>query len=85
MNATVGAILLLFALLGGAWGWRRATKAVYRRLSPHSDRPDDMSASEHERRMIASRKRWRPVVCAMYGIGGALVGCAVLLAIALRY
>jgi hypothetical protein len=84
MNVTVGATLLFFALLGGVWGWYRATKAIYRRYSPHSDRPDEMSASEYERAIVRSRKRWRPVVCAMYSIGGALVGCVVLLAIALR-
>jgi len=78
----IGGVILLFAALGGFWGWRRSTNALYKRSSPYSERPDTMSVSEYQRGIVATRKRWRPFVVALYSLGGALVGCAVLLAIA---
>jgi hypothetical protein len=83
MNALIGGVLMLFAALGGFWGWRRGTKSLYRR-SLHSERPDSVSAYEYERRTIAARKRWRLFITAMFGIGGAVVGYGLLLAVALR-
>jgi len=43
-----------------------------------------MSVSEYQRGIITTRKRWWPFVVALYSLGGAMVGCAVLLAIAAR-
>jgi hypothetical protein len=83
MSPLIG-VILLFAALGAFWGWRRSTKALYRRSSPYSERPSTMSVSEYERRVITSRKRWRPVVAALYSIGGALAGCVMLLVVASR-
>jgi hypothetical protein len=80
----IGGVLLLFAALGGFWGWRRSTNALYWRSSPYSERPDTMSVSEYERAIVTSRKRWRPFVAALYSLGGALVGCAMLMVVATR-
>jgi hypothetical protein len=43
-----------------------------------------MSVSEYERGIITTRIRWRPFVVALYSLGGAVVGSAVLLVIATR-
>jgi hypothetical protein len=56
MNTLIGGVLMLFAALGGFWGWRRGTKSLYRR-SLHSERPASVSAYEYEHRTTAARKR----------------------------
>ena len=43
-----------------------------------------MSVSEYQRAIVKTRKRWRPFVVALYSLGGAVVGCAVMLVIATR-
>ena len=83
MHPAIAIALLLFAALGGLWGWRRGTKALHRR-SLHSERLNTMSAPEFERRTIAARKRHRLVSAAIYAIGGAVVGFGLLLAVALK-
>jgi hypothetical protein len=78
---TIGIVLLMFAAVGGFWGWYRATKALYRR-SGRSDRPDTISVSDYERQVVSARKRRRLVTTAAFTVGGAAVGFVLLLAVA---
>jgi hypothetical protein len=63
MNWIIGALLVLFAIAGGSWGWRKGTKDL---ASPPEryDRPIGVGRREHERPAAAyaadrCRRPWR--------------------------
>ena len=46
MSPVLAVTMLLFAIVGGIIGWRRATKPIYRRSMFDQDPPDGMSRRE---------------------------------------
>ena len=83
MNWIIGTLLVLFAIGGGSWGWRKGTKDL---ASPPEryDRPIGVGRREHERR-IQKRYRLRRTLLTVGGVlGGAAGGFAFLLVAAIR-
>jgi hypothetical protein len=78
-----GIAVVIFAVVGGVLGWRRGTRRIYWR-SIYSDRPDSMTPAEYERRLVRRRKRWRLMTTILFALASAVVGCIVVLAVALR-
>ena len=66
--------MLLFAIVGGIIGWRRATKPIYRRSMYEPDPPENMTRREFDRLVRRRRKRWRLVVTFLYALAGAAAG-----------
>jgi hypothetical protein len=50
MNWIIGTLLVLFAIAGGSWGWRKGTKDLASPPERH-DRPIGVGRREHERRI----------------------------------
>ena len=68
MNWLVGTALVLFALLGGGWGWWKGSKDLANPPGRY-DRPMGVGRREHERR-IQKRYRRRRIIMT---VGGVLV------------
>jgi hypothetical protein len=76
MNASLAIAMLLVGSVTGFFGWRRATKYVYRRSLFDENRPPGVSHRDYERRLIRQRKIWRLVSTILYALLGAAVGAA---------
>jgi hypothetical protein len=84
MNPLFWAVLIVFGGAGGWLGWRRATRAVYRRSYGMTDAPLGEDRRRYEIATIMRRKRWRIVVTAAYAVGGAILGLVFLALISRR-
>ena len=83
MNWIIGTLLVLFAIAGGSWGWRKGTKDLASPPDRH-DRPIGVGRREHERR-IQRRYRLRRILLTVGGtLGAAAGGFAFLLVAAIR-
>lgn len=82
MNPIIGGTIILFAVLGGWWGWRRGARFLYRR-SPYNERPSEVAAEDYERRLIAFGKRQRFLSTVGFTLAGAGVACVLLVVAAL--
>jgi hypothetical protein len=84
MSPLLAATMLLFAIVGGIIGWRRATKPIYRRSMYEPDPPEHMTRREFDRLVRRRRKRWRLVITLLYALAGAAVGVIFLFILARR-
>ena len=84
MSPVLAVTMLLFAIVGGIIGWRRATKPIYRRSMFDQDPPDGMSRREYDGLIRRRRKRVRLLVTIVYALVGAVVGVAFLLLLGRR-
>ncbi|HTR85136.1 MAG TPA: hypothetical protein VMI56_11715 [Reyranella sp.] len=86
MNSVLLGVMLIGGGLAGWWGWRRATKTIYRRLVYKTiDPPPGMTRREYERSIRRRRKVMRVVVTILYTLSGALGGIVILMVIASRH
>jgi hypothetical protein len=68
--------LLVFGVLGAAFGWRRGTKALYRRSLSEPVLAPDETKRDYDRRLRRRRKLWRLITTVAYfcvGVGTGLV------------
>lgn len=84
MSPLLALTMLLFAIVGGIIGWRRATKPIYRRSMFEPEPPEGMTRREYDRQVRRRRKRWRLLVTILYALAGAAVGVAFLFILARR-
>ena len=69
-------ILLAFGAIGGVIGWRRGTKALYRRSLSEPDLAPGETKRDHDRRLRRRRKVGRLIGTLLYsfvGVGIVLV------------
>lgn len=78
MSPVLALTMLLFAIVGGIIGWRRATRPIYRRSMFEQDPPEGMTRRDHDRLIRRRRKRIRLLVTLLYSLIGAAVGVAFL-------
>ena len=69
-------VMLLLALgaVGAAMGWRRGTKALYRRSLREPDLAPGETRRDHDRRLRRRRKAGRLIGTLLYGFIGIGVG-----------
>jgi hypothetical protein len=84
LNPVLVSTMVLFSVIAGYIGWRRATKPIYRRTYVEPDPPEGMTRREYDRKIRGRRKRWRLVVTVFYAIMGAIGGIVFLLLLARR-
>ena len=84
MSPLLALTMLLFAIVGGIIGWRRATKPIYRRSMFEPEPPEGMTRREFDRLVRRKRKRWRLFMTILYALAGAAVGVAFLFFLARR-
>jgi hypothetical protein len=80
LGPTAITTLLVFGVLGAAFGWRRGTKAIYRRSLSEPILAPGETKRDHDRRLRRRRKLGRLVttfVHCLVGIGTGLVFLAV--------
>ena len=65
--------MALFFVMGAVLGWRRATKALYRRPGSKWD-SDEIPRHKMRSSVLARRKRRRFLTAAQFGLGGAVLG-----------
>lgn len=83
MNWLVGTILVLFALLGGSWGWWKGSKDLANPPGRY-DRPIGVGRREYERQ-IQKRYRRRRILLTVGGtVGMAAIGFGLLVLAATR-
>ena len=78
----IGVTLAFGAVGAGYLGWHLETRKLYRRGG--GARPAGMDPQEYERSVLRKRKRRRLIKSTLYGLGGAVVGFCLLMALALR-
>lgn len=84
MNPVIWITLAVFGAAAGWIGWRRATRAVYRRSYGMTEAPPGEDRRRYEIATIVRRKRWRIVVTVAYAIGGMVLGLIFLVLISRR-
>ncbi len=80
LSPAVVVTLLTFGVFGGAWGWRRETKFVYRRSPGEPDLPPDMTRRDFDRRLRCRRKLRRLGLAALYFLVGLVLGAVFVVA-----
>ena len=63
----------LFFVIGAVFGWRRATRALYRRPGSQWD-TDEIPRHKIRSSVLARRKRRRYFTGVQFGVGGAILG-----------
>ena len=76
--------MALFGIAGGYFGWRRATRPIYRRMHIEANPWTGVSRREYERAFRRRAKLWRPVITFLYALAGALCGILFLVFLAHR-
>jgi hypothetical protein len=83
MNWIIGALLVLFSVAGGSWGWWKGTRNLANPPDRY-DRPIGVGRREHER-LIQKRYRLRRTLLTIAGVlGGGAGGFALLMLAAIR-
>jgi hypothetical protein len=66
--------LIVFGVLGAVFGWRRGTKAIYRRSLREPVLAPGETKRDYERRLRRRRKLWRLVTTLVYFLLAAGIG-----------
>jgi hypothetical protein len=77
--------LLAFAAIGAVIGWRRATKALYRRSLSEPNLAPGETKRHQDRRLRRRRKVGRLIGTLLYGLAGIGVGLVFLAATTMRH
>ncbi len=84
LNPVVMVTLLVFAATGGWIGWRRGTRAIYRRSLSEPLLAPGVTRRDFDRQLRQRRKMWRVVWTIVYALSGALIGLLIVAAIPRR-
>jgi hypothetical protein len=77
--------LIVFGAIGALLGWRRGTKALYRRSLSEPNLGPGETKRDYERRLRRRRKIWRVAGTLLYGLVGLGIGFVLVSAITLRH
>ncbi len=81
MNVGLAIVLILLGGAGGWIGWRRATKAIYRRSMFERDLPPGMTRRDYDRAVRRRRRIRRVFITLLYAIVAMVAGIFFLLMI----
>ena len=83
MNWIIGALLVLFSVAGGSWGWWKGTRDLANPAERY-DRPIGVGRREHERHVQKRYRLRRTLLTIAVLLGGAAGGFALLMFATIR-